>query len=266
MVHLLTALCLLFFGNLGGIPPKSADPVRFVIIVPSFNNESVVERNLDSLFCQKSTLPFQVIYVNDCSTDKTGSIAEAYARNHGLTEAQFTIIRNKRNVGTGTENIYNVVTQHVEDHKVVVCIDGDDFLSFSGVLTRLEQEYADPDVWMTFGRFVVYPSGEIWTACQGYPHEVMQEGRYREHSNVPSHLKTFRARLLKKVKRESLCDSSGKFYPKAGDMALMFPLLEMCSPYEPNGLCHWRYIEDTIMYIYNFTNPLSDGATDKGRE
>ena len=266
MVKKSTLQYLFFAYSLQGAVLLTAAPVSFTIVVPSHNNADLVERNLDSLFCQKSTLPFQVIYVNDHSTDKTGERVEAYADKHRLSESRLKIIHNKKKVGTGTENIYNVVTKHVDDHKVVVCVDGDDFLSFSGVLKRLEQEYANEDVWMTYGRFVVYPEGQLWSACQGYPNEVIQAGSYREHPNVPSHLKTFRAKLLKKVQRKSLCDVQGNFYRKAGDMALMFPLLEMCSPRGKNGICHSRYIDDTILYIYNFSNPLGDAATQTGRE
>ena len=46
---------------------------------------------------------------------------------------------------------------------------------FNGVLERLEQEYKNPDVWMTYGRFVVIPAGEFWSLCWGYPEEVIRE-------------------------------------------------------------------------------------------
>ena len=243
----------------------TAVPVEFVIVVTSYNNESYVERNLNSLFCQKSTLPFQVIYVNDCSTDKTGTLVESYAKKNKLSKDQLKIIHNKKNLGSGVANIYHVVHTYIEDHKVVVCVDGDDFLSFSGVLLRLEKEYTDPSVWMTYGRFVVYPEGEIWSACQGYPEDVIQDGNFRNHPNVPSHIKTFRSKLFKEINHQSLLDQTGKFYAKAWDMAMLFPMLEMSAPYENSGINHSRYIEDTILYIYNFSNPLGDAHTNKGR-
>ena len=52
------------------------------------------------------------------------------------------------------------------------------------------------------------------------------------------------------IKKEDLL-FQGHFFPMAGDMAFMFPMLEMAS------LGHIRMIDD-ILYIYNIRNPLND--------
>ena len=59
-------------------------------------------------------------------------------------------------------------------------------------------------------------------------------------------------------------DETGTFYDKAWDMAMQFPMLEMCAPAYPGAVNHSRYIED-ILYMYNFDNPISD-YQDSGRE
>ncbi len=243
-----------------------ATPVEFVVLVTSYNNEAYIKRNLDSIFFQQSSVPFQTIYVNDCSTDRTGELVEQYAQEHGLDKTRLHIIHNPENLGSGGGNIYNVVHNHIEDHKVVVCVDGDDFLSFSGVLKRLEQEYQDPNTWMTYGRFVVYPEGVFLSVCAGYPEEVIKNSSFREHQNVPSHLKTFKAGLFKKIKKQDLLDETGQFYKKAWDMAMLFPMLEMCAPVNKDGVNHSRYIEDTVLYIYNWDNPEGDAQSDEGRQ
>ncbi len=238
-------------------------PTEFVILITSFNNEQYVERNLDWAMSQQSTIPYQVIYVNDQSTDNTGPLVDAYKEKHDLADHQLLVVHNKERLGSGGGNIYNTVHNFIEDHKVVACVDGDDYLGHTGVLRRLEQEYQDPDVWMTYGSFVVIPEGVRWTICGGYPNDVIQQRSFREHFNVCSHLKTFRARLYKQIKREDLInDETGTFYDKAWDMAMLFPMLEMCAGYD--GTNHSRYIED-ILYMYNFDNPMSD-YQDAGRE
>ncbi len=237
---------------------------EFVILVTSFNNEKYAERNLDSIVNQRSTKPYQIICVDDGSSDRTGEIMDTYAERHGYDKSFLTVIHNKKQVGSALENIYNTVHNHIADDKVVVCIDGDDTLSFSGVLKRLEQEYENPAIWMTYGRFVVIPKGQFWTACWGYPEEVIQERSFRKHPNVPSHLKTFKAKLFMQIRKEDLIDNDGRFYRKAWDMAMLFPMLEMCAPYE--GENHSSFIADTVMYVYNFENPIGDCVTGRDKQ
>ncbi len=258
-------LCLII--TLTGIFTHAYQPVdvEFVVLVTSFNNEKYVQRNLDSIICQRSSQPFQIISVDDGSSDRTGQLMDEYAQEHNLPESFLTIIHNKVRVGSALENIYNTVHHHIPDHKIVVCIDGDDTLSFSGVLERLEREYADPDIWMTYGRFVVYPKGEFWSACGGYPEDVIRSRSFRQHPNVPSHLKTFRAALFKKIKQEDLLDPTGIIYRKAWDMAMLFPMLEMCAPKNETAKNHSIFIADTVLYVYNYDNPIGDSRTDSGR-
>ncbi len=233
--------------------------VEFVILITSFNNEKYARRNLDSVVKQRSSKPYQVLIIEDGSSDATGKIMDDYVKEHKLSDSFVKIIHNKERVGSALENIYNAVHNHIPDHKVVVCCDGDDTLSFNGVLERLEQEYRDPDVWMTYGRFIVYPACEFWSRCWGYPEEVIQECGFRKHWwNVPSHLKTFRAKLFKKIKKEDLL-YEGKFYKKAWDMAMLYPMLEMSAPVHPMAKNHSVFIADTVLYVYNWNNPLCDG-------
>lgn len=240
-------------------------PVEFVILVTTYNSEKYVRRNLDSLINQRSKLPYQIIIVNDCSTDQTGKMIDEYKKEKNLCDQFLKIVHNKQRAGCALANIYNAIHQYIDDHKVVVSVDGDDGLSFNGVLGRLEKEYENPDIWMTYGRFITYPSAEFWTICGGYPESVIRARTFRQHYNVPSHLKTFKAGLFKKIKKEDLM-YEGNFYKKAGDMAFMYPLLEMCAPKDEYSKNHSVYISDTVLYIYTWNNEISDGHTDRDEQ
>ena len=263
----ISSLPIYLLATLAGISAYAYQPVdvEFVVLITSFNNEKYVQRNLDSIICQRSSKPFRIISVDDGSSDRTGQLMDEYAQKNNLPESFLTIIHNEERVGSALENIYNTVHRHIPDDKIVVCIDGDDTLSFSGVLERLEKEYRVPDIWMTYGRFVVYPKGEFWSACSGYPEDVIRTGSFRQHHNVPSHLKTFRAALFKKIRREDLLDPTGIIYRKAWDMAMLFPMLEMCAPKHETAKNHSVFITDTVLYVYNYDNPISDSSTDSGR-
>jgi hypothetical protein len=71
-----------------------------------------------------------------------------------------------------------------------------------------------------------------------------------------SHLRTFRAGLYQKIKEQDsefscMKDSSGEFYKMTYDVGIMFPMLEMA------GVEKVAF-NDTILYIYNRNNPISD--------
>ncbi|MBA3752405.1 glycosyltransferase family 2 protein [Candidatus Dependentiae bacterium] len=230
----------------------------FVLLVTSYNNEKYVERNLRSLLYQRSSTPYKIIYVNDCSTDNTGKLVDEFVARHSLSPDFIEVLHNEKRVGAALENIYNVVHSRIADDEIVVSIDGDDMLAHKGVLQRLEKAYANPEIWMTFGRFVVIPSGEFWMQCSSYPPEVIYSRTFRQSPNVPSHLKTFKAGLFKKIKKEDLCGPDGSFFTKAGDMAFMFPMLEMCAPSSDVACNHSAFIEDTVLYMYNADTGLND--------
>ncbi len=230
----------------------------FVILVASYNNEKNVERQLKLLIEQRSSRPYKIIYINDCSTDATGRLVDDFVARHSLPSSFIEVVHNTKRVGTALENIYTAVHTRIPDDAVVLSVDGDDTLSYKGVLERLEKAYANPDIWMTFGRFVVIPGGEFWAQCWKYPEEVIRTRSFRASPIVPTHLKTFKAGLFKKIKKEDLLGPDGTFFKKAGDMAFMFPLLEMCAPKGPVGVNHSMFIEDTVLYVYNAGTELND--------
>jgi hypothetical protein len=67
-------------------------------------------------------------------------------------------------------------------------------------------------------------------------------------------MRTFKSFLFKSIKKESLCDTEGHFYKITGDLAIMFPMLEMA--YDKS-----RYIHK-VLYIWNDLNELNDHKKD----
>src|SRR3990167_8566717 len=74
----------------------------FVILIPSYNNEEYVGRNLTSVLDQEYT-NYRVIFIDDCSTDDTGK--EAVKCVEGLQALdKVTFIHNEANY----KALYNV--------------------------------------------------------------------------------------------------------------------------------------------------------------
>ena len=227
---------------------------EFVVLVSSYNNERYVYRNLDSIVHQKVDFSFEVIYINDCSTDRTGELVDIYIKKNELASL-ITVIHNKQRVGS-LANLHHVVHQ-CADHKVIVVVDGDDWLAHDKVLARLACEYQDSNVWMTYGQYIYYPEGEMGVGAP-IPHHVLENNGFRRCAWVSSHLKTFYAALFKRIRLNDL-KYNGAFFPMANDIAIMMPMLEMASR------DHIRFIPD-VLYVYNHSNPLSNHNIDRSKQ
>jgi len=228
------------------IAHTQASDTHFAVVVPSYNNELWVQQNLQSLATQDYS-NWSLYYINDCSTDQTGKRAEELVKELHL-KSKTTLIHNTERHGA-LANIYNTV-QQCKPHDVIVLLDGDDRLAHSTVLSHLAHVYADSTVWMTYGSFVCDPPGGTKTTCESIPEKVARKNRFRKHSWVTSHLRTFYAKLFHLIKKEDLL-WEGEFFPTTWDLAIMFPLLEMAS----HG--HYKYIQE-VLYVYNTQNPLMD--------
>ncbi len=256
LVLLLESYSLFAVGKTESIQP----PLEFVILVPSYNNEKYARRNLESLINQKTSVPYSIICVNDCSTDKTGAIMEDIARENNLSSSFLKIIHNPARKGA-LANIYNTIHDHLKDHQIVVLVDGDDSLAHNNVLARLEQEYANPNLWMTYGQFIFYPSGRWGTTYEIFRDELIEK-KVRTLVYVAQHLRTFKASLFKKIRKDDLM-LDGKFYAMNADMATMIPMLEMCAPISKDAPNRSKFIPD-ILYIYNYDNPICDYRVNNG--
>lgn len=223
----------------------------FVIIIPSYNNEEYVERNLRSVFEQQYS-QYRVIYIDDCSTD--GTYAKALECTQKFQkESKVTLIRNQKNQ-KALYNLYYAI-HSARDNEIAVIVDGDDWLPTPHVLRNLNRYYNDENVWMTYGQYITYPvyaRGKCRKPFLG----ALERGKVRkkpfftrESDFLFSHLRTFYAGLFKRIVMKDLL-YEGHFYPISYDLAIMLPMLEMARE-------HAVFIPE-IMYVYNRENPLSD--------
>lgn len=222
----------------------------FVVLVPSYNNSRWCTKNLRSILTQEYP-NFRVVYIDDASNDGTyEQVSDLLAQEDSAHRV--TLIHNEQRRGV-LSNLYHAIRQ-CHDEEIIVTVDGDDFLAHEGVLKKLNSVYADHDVWMTYGSFLDYPSyRQSVVKTAPVPKQVIASQSYRKYEWVSSHLRTFYAKLFKQIKSEDL-KLQGEFLPMAGDLAFMFPMLEMSGR-------HARYLPD-ILYLYNRANPLNEHKVD----
>ncbi len=248
----------------------------FVIIIPSYNNSRWYESNIETVLHQKYN-NFRVIYINDGSSDKTGELVENYMKkispynrsffrsmsfddkfSRSISDCTqkfknrinarpvfFTLINNVNRCGA-LYNLYRSIYS-CSDDEIIVTLDGDDWFSDDEVLKRLNETYNSREVWLTHGTLIEYPQGKAsW--CEPVPEDIITRNGFREFK-CPSHLRTFYTWLFKKIELKDLL-YEGKFFSMTWDMAIMYPMIEMC------GERH-AFIS-TPNYIYNTSNPIND--------
>jgi glycosyltransferase involved in cell wall biosynthesis len=222
---------------------------KFVIVIPSYNNERWVEQNISSALTQNYK-NYRVIYVDDCSTDNTFNIARLCINKYN-GNLKTTLVRNTRRVGA-MENLYNAI-HSCDNEEIILTLDGDDWLENNNVLNTLNNVYKSQDAWVTYGQYTNSTDHAIGIS-QPIPENITTANMFRSFTWCSSHLRTFYAWLFKKIKREDFI-YEGRFMSMAWDLTIMLPLLEMA------GL-HSKYIGD-ILYVYNLANPISDHMVDR---
>lgn len=216
---------------------------RIVIITPFYNPGEFLEQCVASLVTQRYD-NYHIVFVDDASTD--GAQDKLPKENPNVT-----IVRNDVRK-TALENIHDAIMNHCQPDDIVALVDGDDWLPNKKVLSYIDEEYQKHDCWIMYGQ-------ASWTdGRRGFASAYSKE-EFDNIRNSPfrvSHLRTFRAGLYQKIAEQDptfscMKDSSGNFYKMTYDVAIMFPILEMAGAEK-------TLFNDTILYTYNRSNPISD--------
>lgn len=214
------------------------------VVVPSYNNQAWCEGNLLSILTQEYT-NFKVIFIDDHSTDGTYEKVSAYLQKYDRDQ-KVALIRNPYRIGA-LANLFKAI--HMCDpFDIIITVDGDDALYHPEVLKRINEIYQDENVWLTYGQFIEYPTNYIGGARE-IPDHVIANNAFRDYDWVSTHLRTFYAWLFQSIDKEDLMYNN-LFFQVAGDLAFMFPLLEIAGS-------HSVFVPE-ILYRYNVANPLND--------
>ncbi len=217
---------------------------KIKVVVPFYNASKFIERCASTLTSQKYDGDFQIIFIDDASTDNSWDLLP-----HDNPNVK--CIRNEKNV-TALLNIHNAIMDHCDVDDIVVLVDGDDWLKNKKVLSRINEIYEENDCWIMYGQ-------AMWTDGRRGFASAYSEKEFSNLRNSPfrvSHVRSFRAGLYHKIKEQDpnfscLKDGDGEFYRMTYDVAIMFPIMEMA------GLNKTLY-NDEVLYIYNRDNPISD--------
>jgi len=217
------------------------------VIVPVYNSEKWISKTIESIKNQ-TCKNFECLIADDMSTDNTANVIMENIKDDERFSA---VINTERKYAL--KNVYDGFKKlgtHEED--ILVTVDGDDWLYNEFVFDKLNKVYEERDCLLTYGSFLEYPSGQTHAYyLEPYSQHVIGNNLFRESPWKASHLRTFKKKLFDRLKKEDLMDANtGKFYDAAGDLAQMYPLIEMAGDRS-------AHIRD-ILYVYNKQNPLSE--------
>lgn len=223
----------------GPVPSEAQGANHIVVVTPFRNPGEAFERCIRSL-AEQDYADFEVILIDDASTDA--------ASNFHPDDPRMRVIRRDRQMGLAA-NLHDVLLHACHADDVVVCVDGDDWLVGTDVLSYVDEIYRKHDCWVSFGQF------EFENGDYGFSQPFSSEEDFatlREYFRT-SHLRTFRAGLFERIAEQDpeyacLKKRDGEWLDSAVDVALMCPLLELA------GFSRARFV-DRVLYHYNGEGP-----------
>ena len=210
------------------------------ILTTSYNCEKYIERCLLSIMSQKFK-DFTCYITDDMSTDNTKEII----KNTIKGDSRFILIENHCKFYPSGNYNQVINGRALDGDEICVEVNGDDWLAHPNVFSKIDEVYKDPNIWITSGSFK-YHDGR-----PGFNKPLETTENIRKTSFTLSHLRTWKSWLWKKIKDEDLRDPNGVYWPVAGDLSFMWPMIEM------SGVEHFKFIPD-VLYIYNEGNPIND--------
>ena len=233
----------------------------FKIITPIYNGEKYIGKCIESILSQDYD-DYEVIIIDDCSTDKTWEIINSYK------SEKIRVIRRDQRMLLMPNLLLGASTICKSNEDVMVWLDGDDYLYCPDALSYLDVIYTpiyNEPVLATVGGFInlseinkEIPKEEEPRVPEQYDSRIYRKLNWFESH---THLRTFKYRLWKNIKDNDLrakssCDTMkiGDYYPRTGDLAILYAILEMA------GNRRTRLISK-ILCVYNNLSPINDSKS-----
>ncbi len=133
------------------------NPIGVSFVIPVLNGRRTLRSALDAVLGQRDGRPFEIIVVDDGSTD--GSLALLQEREGA---GQLKLIHGP---GIGTAAAINAGIREAS-HPIVCQVD-QDVIVHAGWLTSLASRFADPDIAAAQGQYVVAGGAGFWARAMG---------------------------------------------------------------------------------------------------
>lgn len=226
---------------------KTKKENKFCFIIPSYNNEKWIIKNIKSILYQNYT-NYHIYYTNDMSNDNTLNILNDLIKEYNLKDT-ITIYNNSERLYQGLSRYQMYMNENIDNDDILIFLDGDDFLYDSNVLNVLNNLYNNGYL-MTYGKFV------YWTLENGYeniggnksfPIDIIKEKTYRKFPFISQHLRTVKKKIIKDIDKSNFYDWNNNIITSCTDLIESFHCLEKTDKH-----CN----SNQILLIYNKTNSM----------
>jgi len=232
------------FGNVG---------FRMKILVPFYNpGTKLLDRCLRSIVNQTNK-NYDVCLIDDASTKESHELKKIVLK-YCHEYKNFDYIFKNENKGTLHSNVIAMEKMRPREHDVIIIVDGDDELYNNKVFQKIEDAYKNNDIYTTFGNYYertgrnMKKNGNYDALCKRDFKKMLQTNTVRKNWYGFTHLKTFKYKLFKNIKKSDLM-RNGKYLKSATDVATMVPIFEMAGG---KFKCF-----DEPLYIYTKDHPNS---------
>ena len=123
-------------------------PVTASVVIPVFNRIKTVKDAVESALSQECTFPYNVIVVDNHSTDGTTELLDELASNH---ENLIHVIPAKYDLGIG--GCWNLAVHHDQCGEFAVQLDSDDVYSGSDTLQKIVNAFYEQKCAMVIGTY-----------------------------------------------------------------------------------------------------------------
>lgn len=154
------------------------------VCVITYNQQAVIGECLQSIVDQQTDFEFEVIVGEDCSTDGTRAVVQAFAARYPRL---LKPIYQPTNIGSGARN-FRTVHQAARGH-YVAHVDGDDLMLPGKLQAQVDILDANPDVAFAAHAVRIVGSNHVLGSDTRYPrrgdvYDLLRLGTYFAHSSV----------------------------------------------------------------------------------
>ncbi len=226
--------------------------MKIIITTTLYNAEKYIGRCVESVKSQ-TFKNFKMVITDDMSTDRSREIVKELIKD----DDRFVLIENSKKLYMPGNHLQVSKLNFVDDEDILVTLDGDDWFFDSNVLSRVFGYYFRTNYLMTFGQFIHYHSEGSYSS--GFTQRPNNFINIRNQPWTTSHLRTYKVKVFKKINENDLIGPTGKFWETTGDLAVIFPMIEMVG--EEN-----IYFTNDINLVYNVETNLNDYKVDLNKQ